>query len=282
MRKRSRWFPVLFACAVAVAAADGCAADAGLFTIVDGPARLLRGATWHRLFAGAGFQEGDVVEAGPAANVQAELAGGQLVDIVGPAQVFAAALPVKSGRAAGYDFGLEQGWLKLNVPAAGATVRVRANGVVLRMAGTSVVVHAQPQRLEFFVETGTVAVVALAGTGAVEQQAQNGEYWLRTGERPFAVERRAPQAFVAAMPHHLTDRLVGLAAKYPAKTPPLVPDREITFAEAEPLLAGPYRPSFIRRFSVRLADQAFRRAAAANARAYPEWNLAAGERPGYK
>ena len=45
------------------------------------------------------------------------------------------------------------------------------------------------------------------------------------------------------------------------------PDRDATFAEAQPWLSGPYRAAFMKRFEPKLADPAFRTAAEANAKA---------------
>ena len=54
--------------------------------------------------------------------------------------------------------------------------------------------------------------------------------------------------------------------------PPLAVDREITLAEADPWLAGPYRRAFARRLGGRLADPAFRKAVEANIAAYPDFD----------
>jgi hypothetical protein len=48
-------------------------------------------------------------------------------------------------------------------------------------------------------------------------------------------------------------------------------DRPISYAEAEPWLASPYRKMFIRRLQPRLSDPEFRAAAMAKPQAYPEW-----------
>ena len=57
------------------------------------------------------------------------------------------------------------------------------------------------------------------------------------------------------------------------KSPPaLVVDHEITYAEAEPWLAGRDRAVFERRFTSRLRDPAFRSAVMPNAARYPTWD----------
>ena len=50
--------------AIALPALPARATDSGIYTIVDGDVRVLRGATWFRLVPGARLLEGDVVEVG--------------------------------------------------------------------------------------------------------------------------------------------------------------------------------------------------------------------------
>ncbi|HSC98210.1 MAG TPA: hypothetical protein VLI21_04865 [Casimicrobiaceae bacterium] len=72
-----------------VATSVACAADAAIYTLVEGDARVLRGTTWLKLVPGGGV-EGDIVEAEEHANVQLELSGGAAIDMHGPAALFAA------------------------------------------------------------------------------------------------------------------------------------------------------------------------------------------------
>ena len=61
---------VIVGCLVLLSARLCLAADAGLVTVLDGNARLLRGATWYKLVEGARLQDGDVIEAEPRAQVR--------------------------------------------------------------------------------------------------------------------------------------------------------------------------------------------------------------------
>src|SRR5512145_2948623 len=74
------------------------AADAGVYTIVDGAARVLRGTVWYRLAPGAPFQDGDLIDAGERAMVQVELTGGGILHLVGPAALYTAALPWRNDK----------------------------------------------------------------------------------------------------------------------------------------------------------------------------------------
>jgi hypothetical protein len=91
-------------------------------------------------------------------------------------------------------------------------------------------------------------------------------------DRPLRFERRAPAAFVTAVPRHQIDALPALAAKYKSAKVQLVPGLEITYAEAEPWLSGPYRKLFVKRFQPRLKDPEFRAAVETRITRYPEWD----------
>lgn len=135
--------------------------------------------------------------------------------------------------------------------------------------------------MEMFVETGAAKLYEpgrSGGDGAVHEL-KSGDFGLRAGDRPFATSEVAPQKFIAGMPRHFRVPLPALAGQYAVARVQLAADRPVSFAEAEPWLASPYRRLFIRRLQTRLDDPEFRSAAAAKAQAYPEWQamLAPGE-----
>jgi hypothetical protein len=101
-----------------------------------------------------------------------------------------------------------------------------------------------------------------------------GEFALRASDRPFATAGAAPLKFVAAMPRHFRDPLPARAAQYAVVRVQPTADRPISYAEAEPWLASPYRKMFLRRLQPRLSDPEFRTAAMAKPQAYPEWQSA--------
>ena len=259
---------------LAMTSVAAAAADAGIVTIVEGSARVLRGTVWYKLVPGAAFQEGDVIDVGDRAQVQVELAMGGVLNMVGPASLYAAAIPVRGEKLEGpMEFALDRGWLKLAATAPTGT-RLRLPMALLSLNEATIVARQESRILEFFVESGSVRIVETSriGRDGLTHDAKAGEYWSRDGDKPMVSERRAPVKFVASMPRHLIDRLASLAAKFKGKKPPLAVDREITLAEADPWLAGSYRKTFARRFAGRLADPAFRKAVEANIAAYPEWD----------
>jgi len=110
------------------------------------------------------------------------------------------------------------------------------------------------------------------GKEGPQHDAKAGEYWARSGDKPFVTERHAPQAYVAAMPRHFIDPLPNFSARYKGARVQLVVDHEVSYAEAAPWLQGPYRKTFLKRFQPRLQDREFRTAVDANISRYPEWD----------
>ena len=275
MQRTSRCLVLGLVLGLGMTSAPGHAADAGIFTLVEGAARVLREAKWYKLAPGARIQEGDIVDAGDKAQVQIELAKGGALNLVGPATLFAAAIPFRNDKFTGTpEFALPRGWLKIVAKTADAGVRVRAPGAVLNLQDGIAVLHIEPNSMEMFVEAGALRVTE-TGAGGKEgaaHDAKAGEYWARSADRPFATEHRAPPPFVAAMPRHFIDPLPGIAVKYEGARVQLVAEQDVTYAEAAPWLLGPYRRSFLRRFGPRLQDREFRSAVEANIARYPEWD----------
>lgn len=260
---------------LAFAAAPARAADAGVYSIVEGESLVLRGATWFKLVPGTRFQEGDLIEATERAQVQVELTSGGALNLIGPATLYAAAVPMRDDKLAGkMEFMLPRGWLKLVAKAPATGVRMRFSVETFDLTDGIVVVRAATNSIELFLEAGAATISDLPARGRenVARDAKAGEFWSRSGDRPFFVEQRAPPSFVTAMPRHLLDPLPSFAGKFKTASGELAVDHEITYAEAQPWLTGPYRKTFLKRFRPRLSDPAFRDAVNANIAAYPEWD----------
>ena len=249
-------------------------ADAGVVTVLDGSARLLRGVTWYKLVEGARVQDGDVIEASDRAQVQLELAAGPIMNFVGPAALYAAVAGSReAGKPAPAEAYLPQGWVKIAVKPPGAALRVRTGAGALSAADTVAVVHAASDALEVFVETGSAKMLE-PGKGVADGAAhdvKSGEFALRAVDRPFVTAGVAPQNFVAALPRHFRDPLPSRASLYQVVRVQLAADRPISYVEAEPWLTGPYRRAFVKRLQPRLSDPDFRAPAMAKLQAYPEW-----------
>lgn len=153
-------------------------------------------------------------------------------------------------------------------------MRLRLPNATIDLADAIVVARSDPDRSELFVESGNArfAPVVARGKAPPPLEPKPGEYCERVGDRAAVLQARPPQAFLTALPRQFRDALPTLAANFPDE-PELVRGREITLAEAEPWLAsGASRKTFVRRFTPRLSDPAFRAAVNARISAYPEWD----------
>jgi FecR-like protein len=252
-------------------------ADLGVATIVDGNARVLRGASWYKLVEGARIQDGDVIDSAERSQVQIEFAAGPIVSIAGPTDIYAVGAGSReSKQPAPAEIYLPQGWLKFSVRPGGTALRVRTPAGSIAASDAVAVVHAEAEALETFTEQGSARLVE-PGKGAADGNAhelKGGDFAIRGSDRPFATAGAAPLKFVAAMPRYFRDPLPARAAQYQVARVQLVVDRAISYAEAEPWLGGPYRRAFIKRLQPRLADAEFRAPVVAKLQAYPEWQAA--------
>ena len=163
--------------------------------------------------------------------------------------------------------------MKFVTTAAGSSARVRAALAALELTEAIVVIHAESNAAEAFVEAGAARIAATdAGKDGVPQDVKAGEFWARNARQPPRTDGRAPPAFVAAMPRDMADALPSLAGRFPKAPAALMAQGEVTFAEAEPWLSGPYRKIFVKRFEPRLKDREFRAAVESRIASYPEWD----------
>ena len=229
----------------------------GVVTVLDGNVRLLRGATWYKLVEGARVQDGDVIEAAEGAQVQLEVSAGDVLNAAGPASLFVAgAAPREGKQPAAAEFYMPQGWLKLASEAAGRAAEVahaaRDRRRRQRRRGSFC---AAASSLEVFVESGTARVSESGRSGeAGAIEARGGDFIGRGTDRPFAVAGVAPQAFVTTMPRYFMSSLPARAEKFRTARVELAIDHPISYPEAEPWLAGPYRRVFIKRLQPRLGQ----------------------------
>jgi hypothetical protein len=264
MNFRFAWLPLSL---TLLSVAAHAATDVGVVTLVEGSARLLRGTTWFKLPAGARVEEGDIIEAADRAQAQVEFAG-TAVNLAGPGALYF--VPAAS-RSMPLLLTLANGWLKVAAVSPGLRLRTAPADVVVTEA--VMVVRVAAPAADFFVEAGSGRLIEATPTGAdgPAHDLKRGEYWTRASSGAFTMAPRPSKAFVDGMPRHFTDGLPTLAARFKSK-PNLTVDREITYAEAEPWLAGRDRAVFERRFASRLRDPAFRRAAEPNLARHPLWD----------
>jgi len=246
------------------------AAEIGVATIVDGNVRTLRGASWYKLVAGASIEEGDIVEVADRGQAQIELPGGTLVNLARGTSYVVPAAP-KASPAGPPALVVPSGWVKAVVKAPGLRIRTTTSEVVV--ATGNIVVHADAPRLEAFVEAGRARLVALNANGseASVHEGKQDEFWSTSASGAFVPSTRPPKPFIDAMPRHFLDPLPALAGKFKTRVA-LVRDRDVSYAEAQPWLAGRDRAVFERRFASRLSDPAFRKAVEPDVARYPSWD----------
>jgi len=270
---------LLFGICFALVSALCYGADAGIVTVLDGGARVLRGATWYKLAEGARVQNGDVVEGADRAQVQIEFASGNSVNLVGPASLYLISASAREGKQPA-DIYMPQGWVKVAAKPPAPPVKLRTPLGNIDAAAAVAVVRASANAFEVFLESGTARVSESGrGSEAAPREVRGGDFVGRSADRPLAVGGGAPQSFVSAMPRHFMDTLPSRVDKYQTLRVEPAVDRPITFAEAEPWLNGPYRTVFVKRLQPRLADPAFKAAVTANAQAYPELSSAPASPP---
>jgi len=258
--------------ALALASMPARAADAaGVYSLVDGNVRALRGTTWFRLVAGTRVLEGDVIDVSDQAQIQLELKDGGTLNAQGPALMYAVAIPPVDGKpGAVAEMIVQQGWLKAAAKGP-RPLRVRMAMMTVTLGDAVVVASCDARHAELFVESGTANVASSTGKEP-PQSITAGEFVWRNDERQHTVTGRPPPAFLGALPRQFRDSLPALASRFPTAPQALVKISEVSFAEAEPWLAGTTRKAFVRRLSPRLSDPAFRAAVAAHPAAFPEWD----------
>jgi hypothetical protein len=241
----------------------------GVVTLVDGNPRLLRATTWYKVVPGARVEESDIVDTRERGGVQVEFAGGSIVNLVGGTLYIVPAGPkVKSGATTLF---MPRGWAKVVARAPG--VNLRAASAEVAIAGGALVTQTDGARFDTFVEAGSARFTTLAPSGSAQgtQDAKQDEYWSKSASGAFVPSARPPKTFVDAMPRHFADPLPSFARKFVTR-PQLAADGEVSYAEAQPWLAGSDRAVFERRFASRLADPVFRKAVEPDVARYPSWD----------
>ena len=234
------------------------AAQPAVVTLAEGTPKVLRGATWYKLVPGIALEDADIFTVGPKQQVQIETASGSIVNLTGESTIV-----VSLGK---------DGALALTTPAGFFKVAAKMPAVRLRLpqfeaaAGDAIVVG-NAAGGELFVEAGTAKI---ADGTAAPREAKRGEYWVKSGAA-LASKPLAPKPFVDALPRNYIDPLPSLASRIKSK-PVLAADHDVTYAEAEPWLAGKDRAAFEKRFVSRLKDPAFRKAVEPHVARYPSWD----------
>jgi hypothetical protein len=266
MKSWQAWLPL----SLTLLSVGAHAAELGAVTLLEGGAKLLRGATWYKVVTGTRVEESDILDVGERGQAQVEFAAGGIANFVGPATIYFAPPPPKA-KDSPIALVVAAGWMKVVSKPPGLQLRTPAFNVTVGDA--IVVLHLTRTVSELFVEHGDGRMVEIAANGAdgPPHDLKRGEYWTRNASGALSTQSRAPKIFVDQMPRHFIDPLHALAGRLKSPPTPVI-DHEITFAEAEPWLAGRDRAVFERRFISRLRDPSFRREVMPVAARYPTWD----------
>ncbi len=248
------------------------AASAGVVTIVEGKARLLRGAQVYTVQEGLVLAPQDIVETDERSHVQVEFADGSAAGVGPKSQAWLGNGPADATHA-GEAF-LLSGWLKVSGPASAGLLRTASPGIVLIPKGGPYVLHHQAGQTEFFVETGALLPAATGKGGAALAPLKGGDFAEVKSDHSLNVLKRPTPAFLSAMPRMFIDTLPLRYAKFAGKKVEPAPLRPVVFDEADRWLRGypAERRTLLARFAPRLKDKDFRAQVEDNLAAFPEWD----------
>jgi hypothetical protein len=255
------------------------AQEIGTLTLVEGPLRLIRGATVLRGAEGVRLHPGDIIESSDPGFVQLEFDGGTIVALGGSTRVLlfshaAGRNPGKLGNAA--ELVLLSGWLKGESGPNAGTYRYDSPLLAVASRDGSLVVHSTVELAEIFVESGSARIgeVSAGGIWRDPRLVGAGQFSSRLAGKNVTISPRPSSPFVESMPHQFRDTVSPLRSRFAGKPPLPKPDHEVSYAEIQPWLtiAQAWRRGFVTRFEGRLSNPAFRKAVEAHLKDHPEWD----------
>ena len=248
------------------------AESAGVVTILEGDAVVIRGLSKFALAEGVRVQADDLVETGKATFLRIEFGDRAIVDL-GPGT--RAQLNRPSARR--YDrptFYLLSGWAKISAAKLGSGAKASVAAPPFDADGLSgeTVERIDAGSAALFAEEGAVRVLDhRRGAGPI--QLKSGDFLsVRRDEAP-RIEGRPAHEFVAALPRQFEDPLPSRAERFREREVPAKPLGGFTYAEVEPWLdaEATVRRRFPREWASKANDEAFRERLEAGLARHPEW-----------
>ena len=264
---------------IVVAAGPAVADDAGLITLVEGQARLLRGVSVFAAAEGVKLEQGDIVETMPKSQVQLELNDGTLLNMDASSKLHVAAYRASQGRLAGSsEVVLLQGLLKYSRAQStpGTELRLVTPALAVGVQQGSGILRVTEGRNELFLESGGGKALELVpkGKSGPPLDLKVDEYLASQPGKPLIRQPRAPREFVAALPRQFLDTLPPRRERLKSRVVEPKKERDVTYGDVGPWLRSSSRPrlAFIKRFTPRIADPAFRKELEANLPEHREWH----------
>jgi len=243
------------------------AEEIGTLTMLQGRLQVIRGVSVLRGAEGMRVQEGDMFETSDPGFAQLELTEGTIVALGGSSRL----LLLRRG-----DLILLSGWLKGENRATTGANRYNSPLLAATTREGTIVLHANPQVAEMFVESGSAGIAEVTEEGNLSRvfRGKAGEFFSRPKGANLKVSSHLKSTFVEAMPIPFRDTFPSRESVFAGKRVLPVREHEVSYSEIAPWLtiAPAWRKGFVERFKPRLKDTAFRQALAAHVNDYPEWD----------
>jgi hypothetical protein len=257
------------------------AQEIGTLTLLEGSLHVIRGTTVLLGVQGMRLRQGDILENSNPGFAQLEFTEGTVVALGPSSRVFLMRYAARNAsgmrsRSATAELVLLNGWLKgenhskngidgYDTPLLAATTR----------QGT-IVLHASPQAVEIFVESGPVNVEEVNHDGSLRQavSGKDGQFFSRQPDKSVSVQSHLDPTFLESMPTPFRDTLPSRLSHFAGRRVEPKREHEVTYSEIEPWLTmgRRWREGFVPRFEPLLKDPEFRKALAAHLNQYPEWD----------
>lgn len=258
----------------------GLAQEIGTVSLVEGPLRLIRGATVLRGAAGVRLRQGDFIESSENGFAQLEFTGGTIVALGASTRLFllryaTARLGISTAGKSAAELVVLRGWLK-GETSSSLGPYCYASPVLTATTSGTIVLHALAGGAEVFVETGSadISETSQDGVRSHADSASAGQFLSRRAGKGITVDSRPDPAFLESIPRPFRDTLPSRMSIFRGKAVPAKPDHEVSYAEVQPWLTmqKAWRMGFVERFQSRLGDPAFRRALEDHLEEHPEWD----------
>jgi hypothetical protein len=259
----------------------------GTVTLLEGPLRVIRGASVVQGTEGMRLRQGDILESSDKGLVQLEFNGGSIVALGPSTRVYilrhdghgataGAGGSVAANATPGAELILLSGWLKGESSATAGLYRYATPILAATTGNGTVLVHEAGAACDVFVESGSAMVGEVGPDGGVRQgtAAKAGQFFSRSSGKAVTSSSRPNAAFLDEMPHPFRDTLPSRLARFTGKPAEPKADHAVSYAEVEPYLrmTPAWRRGFVDRFETRLKDAEFRKQLESHLAEHPEWD----------
>ena len=245
-------------------------APLGTVTIAEGRAHVTRATAIYALGEGVALEEGDILDLEEGALLQFELADGSALSFTARAQ---ALLPAAGAAGKRADLLLASGWSKLSLVSAAQVPALASPQMRLISQNVSYVVSVAAEGTQLFVENGELVPVYAESRPGQPALIRAGDFVAVKPDFGVALGKRAPPAFVAAMPRPYMDKLPARLARLKAKGVEPKREREAGFADVQAAVQRfpAARAALLAQFEPLLKESDFLRELEPALSNYPEW-----------